>query len=233
MLLDVNIKKRFPNFYCRIRFTLNHERCGVFGPSGSGKSTLMHLLSGLLQPDSGHILLDGRILFNSEKKINLPPEVRRVGVVFQDALLFPHMNVRHNLFYGMKRTPEQDRHIEPEQLITALHLDHLQDRRITNLSGGERQRVALGRTILSCPRLILLDEPLSGLDEKLKQEIIPHLHKVFDRFAIPFLFISHSLRELRMMTEHVLVMRHGQVQQQLATEKLVRIKPEKYDPDKL
>ena len=223
MLLEVDVEKKFPNFHCRVNFSLTNERCGVFGPSGSGKSTLMHMLAGLLDPDRGFIRLGGRTIFDSAAKVNLLPEERRVGVVFQHSLLFPHMNVRKNLFYGLKRIPEQERSIQPEKLISALQLEHLLDRRVTNLSGGERQRVALGRTILACPHLILLDEPLSGLDRELKYRIIPHLQKVFDQFSIPLLFISHSLREMRMMTAQVLVMAHGQVKQQIATEKLARI----------
>jgi len=229
MLLEVDVAKKFPDFQCTISFTLNHRRCGIFGASGSGKSTLMQMLSGLLQPDRGMIRLNQRTLFDAETGINLLPETRRIGVVFQHALLFPHLNVQKNLFYGMQRIPEQNRRIEPQQLISALHLDHLLKRRVRHLSGGERQRVALGRAMLSCPHLMLLDEPLSGLDEELKEQIIFHLQQLFERFSMPFLFISHSLWELRMMTDHVLVMGQGRIEQQLTTEKLVRIHLEKHD----
>lgn len=209
MLLEVDLIKDFSGFQCRIAFTLENKKCGVFGPSGSGKSTLMHMLAGLLEPDSGFIRLNNTTLFDREQKINLPPDKRRVGVVFQYARLFPHMSVKKNLFYGMNRLPKEKRDINPDQLIKILQIDKLLTRSVTKLSGGERQRVALGRTILSCPRLILLDEPLSGLDGTLKYQIIPHLQQVFAEFSIPMLFISHSLQELRMMTEKVLVMRQG------------------------
>jgi molybdate transport system ATP-binding protein len=162
------------------------------------------------------------MLFDQEAGINLPPEARRVGVVFQHAHLFPHMSVKKNLFYGLKRIPIQERSIDPEQLIRVLQVEQLLDRRVTKLSGGERQRVALGRTILACPHLILLDEPLSGLDGRLKYQIIPHLQRVFAEFSIPMLFISHSLQEMRMMTEEVLVMQHGHLERQLSTEELAR-----------
>lgn len=222
MFLKVDVRKRFAEFECRVDFSLNAEKCGVFGPSGSGKSTLMHMLAGLLQPDEGHIALNDLTLFDSQAGINLRPEARRVGVVFQHAHLFPHMSVEKNLFYGMRRTSLQERTIDPEQLLQVLQVDTLLDRRVTQLSGGERQRVALGRTILACPYLILLDEPLAGLDGTLKYQIIPHLQRVFAEFAIPMLFISHSLQEMRMMTDEVIVMKQGRVARQLATEELAR-----------
>ena len=222
MLLEVDVEKSFSDFTCHAEFTLSCEKCGVFGPSGSGKSTLMNMLAGLLLPDEGHIRLGGRTIFDSAKKINLPPEKRKIGVVFQHAHLFPHMNVRQNLFYGMKRRKLEERLIDDGQLIEVLQLEKLLNREISRLSGGEKQRVALGRTILACPDLILLDEPLTGLDGQLKYQIMPHLRRVFSEFSIPMLFISHSLQEMRMMTEDVLVMRHGAVEKQIATEELAR-----------
>jgi molybdate transport system ATP-binding protein len=222
VFLEVDVEKRFAEFQCRVKFSLNSVKCGVFGPSGSGKSTLMSMLAGLLPPDEGRISLNGLTFFDSQAGINLRPEARRVGVVFQHAHLFPHMSVEKNLFYGMKRTPLQERTIDPEQLLRVLQVDHLLDRRVMKLSGGERQRVALGRTILACPYLILLDEPLSGLDGMLKYQIIPHLQRVFAEFSIPMLFISHSLQEMRMMTDEVIVMKEGRVAQHIATEELAR-----------
>ncbi|MCW5204178.1 molybdenum ABC transporter ATP-binding protein [Desulfobulbus sp. US4] len=222
MLLEIDVTKNFPGFTCHAAFSLNTKQCGVFGPSGSGKSTLMHMLAGLLEPDKGFIRLNGRTLFDREQKISLPPDQRRIGVVFQHAHLFPHMSVQRNLFYGMNRLPKEERSIDPAHLIEVLQIDKLLARNVTKLSGGERQRVALGRTILACPQLILLDEPLSGLDGTLKYQIIPQLQQVFAEFSIPLLFISHSLQELRMMTEEVLVMQKGQLAQQLATEELAR-----------
>ncbi len=222
MFLEVDVEKSFADFQCRVKFSLESKKCGVFGPSGSGKSTLMHMLAGLMRPDAGRIKLNGQTLFDEKTGINLPPEQRRVGVVFQHAHLFPHMTVKKNLFYGMKRIPPEQRNINPDQLIDILQLGQLLDRSVTKLSGGERQRVALGRTILACPRLILLDEPMAGLDGMLKYQIIPHLQRVFAEFSIPMLFISHSLQEMRMMTEEVLVMKHGQLEKQLTTEELAR-----------
>ena len=222
MKLDVAFRKNYGGFRLDVAFALTEKRCGIFGPSGSGKSTLMHLLAGLLEPDEGRIELAGETLFDSARGINVPPEKRRIGVVFQHAHLFPHMNVRRNLLYGWKRTPEPERRIDPEALIRVLQLVHLLERGVNSLSGGERQRVALGRTVLACPRLILMDEPLSGLDEELKYQIIPYLKKVFSEFAVPLLFISHSLHEMRLMADEVLVFEAGTVQQRLPAEELAR-----------
>ena len=222
MRLTVSVQKKLGQFQFAADFDLAGHRVGLFGPSGSGKSTLMHLLAGLLRPDCGSIRLDDTVLFDSARGIDLAPEQRRVGVVFQHSLLFPHLSVRRNLLYGWRRTAEAERRIEPGAIIEALHLGHLLDRGVNLLSGGERQRVALGRTILACPRLILLDEPLSGLDEELKLQIMPYLNTVVSRFAMPLVFISHSLLEMRLMTEQVLVVAEGQVTRQLATEDLAQ-----------
>lgn len=222
MELEVEIEKQNGAFRFAASFSLSARRCGIFGPSGSGKSTLMHLVAGLQKPDRGTIRLAGKTLFDSTAGINVAPEKRRIGVVFQHAHLFPHMNVRRNLFYGWQRTDEAARRIAPDALIKVLNLGHLLDRGIDRLSGGERQRVALGRTVLACPQLILMDEPLTGLDRELKYQIIPYLQKVFGEFGIPLLFISHSLREMRLMTDEVLVFREGLLQSKMTTEELAR-----------
>lgn len=222
MKLQVDIQKDFSNFKCRVAFQVDSDRCGVFGPSGSGKSTLMYLIAGLLNPDRGVIRLNDVDLFDSHAGLNLQPEKRRVGIVFQHSHLFPHMNVRKNLFYGRNRVSQEERIIKPDQLISMLRLDHLLDRGINRLSGGERQRVALGRTILANPRLILFDEPLSGLDGTLKYQIIPYLQRVLAEYSIPMLFISHSMQEMRMMTDQVIVMRDGRNEKPVSTEELAR-----------
>jgi molybdate transport system ATP-binding protein len=222
MRLDIDVRKKQGDFVFHARFCLNGDRIGLFGPSGSGKSTLMHLIAGLRRPDHGHIRLDETVLFDSSMQINLPPEKRRVGVVFQHSHLFPHMSVRRNLFYGWKRTPEQERLVNADAIIEILNLGHLLDRGVNMLSGGERQRVALGRSVLTCPRLILMDEPLTGLDEELKSQIIPYLGRVFCQFGIPLLFISHSLLEMRLMTEQVLLVENGLAERLMATEELAQ-----------
>jgi molybdate transport system ATP-binding protein len=220
--LDVQLKKSFREFTLDVAFSLSSPRTGIFGPSGSGKSTIMNLLSGLELPDSGFIRLGDAVLFDAKKKINLKPDQRNVGVVFQHAHLFPHMSVKRNIFYGYKRVKSKHRQIDPDGLFDVLGVTQLLSRNVSTLSGGERQRIALARTVLSNPRLILMDEPLSALDEGHKFQIIPYLKKVFNKYGIPMIFISHSVLEMRMMTDEVLVIEKGCIQQHSAAEELVR-----------
>ena len=222
MQLDVQLKKSFRDFTLDVAFSLSSPRTGIFGPSGSGKSTIMNLLSGLELPDSGCIKLGDTVLFDAKKKINLKPDQRNVGVVFQHAHLFPHMSVKRNIFYGYKRVKSKDRQIDPDGLFKVLGVTQLLSRNVSTLSGGERQRIALARTVLSNPRLILMDEPLSALDEGHKFQIIPYLKKVFNKYGIPMIFISHSVLEMRMMTDEVLVIEKGRIQQHSAAEELVK-----------
>ncbi|MEN8141832.1 MAG: molybdenum ABC transporter ATP-binding protein [Thermodesulfobacteriota bacterium] len=221
MELEVELNKKIGDFSMEAKFSLSGDKHGVFGPSGSGKSTLMSLLAGLAEPDQGRIILDGQVLFDGQQKINRPPAQRRMGVVFQHSHLFPHLTVKKNLLYGWQRTKPADRRGSPGEVIEALELEPLLVRDVTTLSGGERQRVALGRTLLSCPRLILLDEPLTGLDQEMKLQIIPYLKTALAQFAIPFLFISHSLEEIRLLTDNVLLLGGSEVEQ-LAPEELAR-----------
>ncbi len=222
MKLEVSVAKDYGRFQLSADFALDGRRFGVFGPSGSGKSTLVRMVAGLEPPDSGTIRLDGQILFDHRKRINVPPEKRRIAVVFQHAHLFPHMSVQRNLFYGWRRANAVERKIDPDALIEVLHLGHLLKRGVATLSGGERQRVALGRAVLSTPRLVLMDEPLTGLDEKLKYQIMPYLQRLFSEFDMPLLLISHSLNEIRLMTDEVLVFEHGRIIDQMHAEKLAR-----------
>ena len=222
MNLDVELLKSFGRFEFTAGFSVAGNRIGIFGPSGSGKSTLGGLLAGLLEPDAGTIQLDGRCLFSSGQRINLSPERRRVGVVFQHAHLFPHLDVRRNLLYGYQRTPRGRRQLTLEEVVRALDIGRLLERRVTGLSGGEKQRVALGRALLACPDLLILDEPLSALDKNLKEQIIPFLRKTLRRFAIPYLYISHSLSEMRLLTDQVLRFSAGQLQEVTDAETLAQ-----------
>lgn len=222
MRLEVAVEKRLGNFRLAAEFAVEGRRLGIFGPSGSGKSTLLHLLAGLVRPESGQIRIDGERLFDSAAGINLPPEQRRIGVVFQHAHLFPHLSVERNLRYGLRRLAKGQRRIAPAALIEVLGLAPLLSRRVTSLSGGERQRVALGRTLLAAPRVVLMDEPLTGLDDGLKYQIVPYLKQVFAEFDIPLLLISHSLNEMRLLSETVLEFSAGEFLGQTSAEELAR-----------
>jgi len=222
MQLAMKVKKGFGAFTLSTDFVVSGDRVGIFGASGSGKSTLVGMLAGLLQPDSGEIILDGDCLFSSAKGICVRPEQRRIAMVFQQHCLFPHLSVRNNLLYGYKRCPPKFRNIDFAALAAVLKLDDLLDRGVTNLSGGEKQRVALGRAILANPRLLLMDEPLSALDDTLRFQIIPYLRSVSLQFGIPYLFISHSLVEMRLMTDTLLVFEKGNMVEQASSEQLAR-----------
>ncbi len=223
MELQMAIKKQFGAFHLDADFTLEGERIGIFGPSGSGKSTLVGLLAGLNRPDKGVILLDKEVIFDSSKRINVPVEHRRIGMVFQRPYLFPHLSVKRNILYGYKRCTPEHRKITLEGVVDVLKLGHLLDRGIKNLSGGEMKRVAIGRAVLSNPRLLIMDEPLSGLDDSLKFQIIPFLKEVCEAFTIPYLFISHSLIEMRIMTDKVMNVSEGRITGQMTPDELARV----------
>lgn len=222
MELQVTVHKRLGTFTLDADFTVSGERIGVFGPSGSGKSTLVSLLAGLDQPDAGAISLDGERLVDRAARINVPPEKRRIAIVFQRPCLFPHLSVRANLLYGFRRCAVARRDVGLDELAGVLGLGDLLERGVNNLSGGEKQRVALGRAVLANPRLLLMDEPLSALDDARKLQIIPYLRSVSERFGIPYLFISHSLVEMRLMTDQVVVFDRGRVAGQSGADQLAR-----------
>lgn len=222
MNLSMQVTKCFGSFTLTTDFTAQGDRIGIFGKSGGGKSTLVNLLAGLLEPDRGEIILDGTCLYSSSRGINLPPEQRRIAMVFQHHCLFPHLNVRSNLLYGFKRCPPHQRSIDFDALVALLKIGKLLDRGVNHLSGGEKQRVALGRAILANPRLLLMDEPLSALDDTLRFQIIPYLKSVSESFGIPYLFISHSMVEMRLVTDTVLVVEKGRIAEQISSEQLAR-----------
>ena len=222
MELRVTARKRLGSFSLDVDFAIQGERIGVFGPSGGGKSTLVSLISGLLHPDHGLIEVDGETLCDTEKGINVPIEHRRVGMVFQRPHLFPHLSVKGNLLYGYKRCAREFRKIRLDHLVEVLQIGHLLQRGVKNLSGGEKQRIAIGRAVLSNPRMLLMDEPLSALDDTLKFQIIPFLKTVCETFGIPFIFISHSLTEMRIMTDQVLKVVEGRIGGRMTAEALAR-----------
>ena len=222
MKFHIDLEKQQGRFFMQVNAEVSGERIGIFGNSGSGKSTLVHCISGLLQPDRGEIFLDEECLFSTQKGINISPENRRIAIVFQHPMLFPHLSVKTNLLYGYKRCHSENRRIKPEILIDLLKLQPLLKRGVENLSGGEKQRVSLGRAILASPRLLLMDEPLSALDDTLRFQIIPYLMSVSEEFLIPYMFISHSLLEMQLMTERVLVLNNGRLVEETTPEGLAR-----------
>ena len=192
----------------------------VFGPSGCGKSTLLAAVAGLLRPQEGRIALDGMVLFDSAARRMLPPEQRRCGVVFQDSRLFPHLSVDTNLRYGLRRAPRGVDGPGFEEVVALLGIGHLLRRRPAALSGGERQRVALGRALLSRPRLLLMDEPLAALDAARKAEVLPFLTRLRDRLSIPVLYVTHAMEEVDRLADRLVLMEAGRVLAEGSVEEL-------------
>jgi len=220
--LSLDIEKNIGTLSLEFKTDISGERIGIFGASGSGKTTLINLISGLLLPDKGAIILDGNTLFSKHQKINISPKKRRIAIIFQQAMLFPHLSVKTNLFYGYKRCRENNRIIKPDIMIDLLKLQPLLQRRVKHLSGGEKQRIALGRAVLANPHLLLMDEPLSALDDTLRFQIITYLKSVSTEFRIPYLFISHSITEMQLMTDQVLIINKGQLIEVTTSEKLAK-----------
>jgi molybdate transport system ATP-binding protein len=201
------------NFALDAEFNTSAQVTALFGPSGSGKTSTLLMIAGLLRPQSGTIALGDETWFDSARVVHWKPERRRVGFVFQDHLLFPHLSVRRNLMYGHRRRPAAGVGIEPRRVIEVLELGDLVDRYPRNLSGGEKQRVALGRSLLSGPELLLMDEPLAALDEGLKDRILTYLERVVAEWHVPTIYVSHNAREVRRLAEQVIVLESGRVSQ--------------------
>lgn len=183
----------------------------LFGPSGAGKTSLINMVAGLLRPDAGRITVNGLCLFDSARRINLPPEKRRIGYVFQDGRLLPHLSVRANLSYGMHRTPADRRFVSLDAVVALLGIGHLLSRRPARLSGGEKQRVAIGRALLTSPALLLMDEPLASLDAPRKSEVLPFIMRLSRAYAIPILYVSHIMDEILNLADHLVILDAGRV----------------------
>jgi molybdate transport system ATP-binding protein len=200
-----------PDFTFDAAFEAGRGVTALFGPSGSGKSTAIRLLAGLERPDEGRIALGETALVDTRKKLRVPPHRRRIGLVFQDALLLPHLSVKSNLTYGRWFTPAPERKVGFEDVVEVLGIGHLLDRRPATLSGGERQRVAIGRALLTSPRLLLMDEPLASLDASRKLEILPFIERLRDEFAIPIVYVSHAVEEVARLAAKVIKLEQGHV----------------------
>jgi molybdate transport system ATP-binding protein len=210
-MLRVDVTKKLGEFSLEASFTSEGRVTGLFGASGAGKTSLINMIAGLLTPDRGIIAIDGETLDDTSARLHVPPHRRRIGYVFQDARLFPHLDVGQNLDYGRRMNRLADDPAQLKRVTELLDISHLMDRRPGKLSGGERQRVALGRALLSKPRLLLLDEPLGSLDEGRKVEILPYLVRLRDEANVPMVYVSHDAAELRQLATQIVMLRGGRV----------------------
>jgi len=213
-VLDLDFSFQRDNFLLQVRRKIDAPITGILGASGSGKSTLLAVIAGLLKPQTGSISLDNRVLFSADAtKINIwiPPHKRRIGLVFQDGQLLPHLSVRKNLLYGYRNITPEQQHFELAEIAKLLEIEDLLERKANALSGGEKQRVALGRAVLYSPELLLLDEPLSALDERLKNQILPFFLRIKTECKIPMIYVTHSPREVDFLADTQLIMSEGQL----------------------
>jgi molybdate transport system ATP-binding protein len=211
IVLAVDVEKQLGALKLNVRFEAAHGATALFGPSGAGKTSVVNMIAGLLTPDRGSIVIDDTVLFDAARGINVPPHLRRIGYVFQEGRLFPHLSVRQNLDYGRRMSGRPREASEFERIVALLDIGRLLDRRPRMLSGGERQRVAVGRALLMGPRLLLLDEPLASLDVAHKREILPYLVRLRDDAGIPMVYVSHTAAEVRRIATTVVRLDVGHV----------------------
>jgi len=211
-MLKCNFQYHHADFMLNVELEMQQQLLGIVGVSGCGKSTLLKNIVGLLQPTHGSIQFNQQILFDSQQKIHVPMHQRKIALIFQNALLFPHMNVQQNLCYAEKLIPQAERKFQFNEIVELLELTHLCQRKAHQLSGGEAQRVSIGRALLSSPHLLLLDEPLTGLDQQLKQQILPFLQRIKDELNLPMIYVTHHLEELKYLKADILQLDQGQLQ---------------------
>ncbi len=210
-MIEVDVRLKLGSFSLDVAFANGAGVTALFGQSGSGKSLTLGIVAGLMKPDEGCVRLDGEALVDVARNVFVPVSRRRVGLVFQDSNLFPHLSVKQNLLYGRWFAPRGERRIDFDAVVEILGIGNLISRSPTRLSGGERQRVAIGRALLSCPRLLLLDEPLAALDMQRKLEILPLIERVRDEFDVPIVYVSHAVEEVARLASRVVVIDGGQV----------------------
>ncbi len=216
--LEVNLTRTFApgrlrHFGIDVGFTAPAEVSVIFGPSGSGKTTLLQCIAGLLRPDQGAISISGETVFDSARRIDLPPQQRRIGYVFQDLALFPHMTAAENVAFGIRVNGNQRAEMVRD-VLERFSISHVASHRPGEISGGERQRVALARALVTQPRLLLLDEPFSALDDALKLEIIADLRQWLEQHPIPVLFVTHDRSEAAALGDRMLVLNEGRIVRQ-------------------
>ena len=211
-MIDIHLEKQYKNFNLKIRYSCQDIGItAILGRSGAGKTSIINMISGLSQPTKGHIIIGGKSVYDSAKNINIAPEKRRFGYIFQEGRLFPHLSVMSNLTYGMRLIPMGERHIKTDQVIDLLDLSRLVHRKPAKLSGGEKQRVAIGRALLTSPHLLLMDEPLASLDAARKQEVLPFIKRLSTEISIRVLYVSHSMEEIQMIADKILVIINGRL----------------------
>lgn len=209
-MLDISLRRVQGAFTVDAAFTTAETGItALFGPSGSGKTSVINMVAGLTRPDNGRIVVGGRPVFDSATGVDLPMDKRRIGYVFQEGRLFPHMTVRTNLLYGQRRTPLAEQTVPFDAVIEMLGIGALLDRRPARLSGGEKQRVAVGRALLASPRLLLMDEPLAALDSNRKEEVLPFIARLPREFSIPILYVTHSMDEILRLADVLVLMDGG------------------------
>lgn len=212
MTLIVKARQTLGEFVLDAGFTSDGGVTALFGPSGSGKTSLVRVIAGLSKPEHGRLVVDGETLLDTESRIFVPKHKRRFGYVFQESRLFPHLSVRQNLAYGRWFAPRAMRSENFDRIVELLGIGLLLDRRPGKLSGGEKQRVAIGRALLSAPRLLLMDEPLAALDDQRKAEILPYLERLRDETTTPIVYVSHSVSEVARLADKVVIMKAGRVE---------------------
>ncbi len=210
-MLTVAVEKALGDFTVNASFASETGVTVLFGPSGAGKTSVINMIAGLMRPDRGRIALDEDVLFDGAAGIDVPVWRRRVGYVFQEGRLFPHLSVRHNLDYGRWMSGQADDPAAFAHAVELLDIGHLLDRRSGKLSGGERQRVAVGRALLMRPRLLLLDEPLASLDAARKEDILPYLVRLRDEAKVPMIYVSHNAAEVGRIASRVVRLDGGKV----------------------
>ena len=211
MTLAIRIAHVQGNLRLDLAFESSGPLTALYGASGSGKTTIVNIIAGLVKPDMATIRIGDHLLTDTARGLSLPAHRRRIGYVFQDARLFPHMTVAQNLAYGRWFAPQAERYADHDRIVDLLDIGHLLARKPVNLSGGEKQRVAIGRALLASPRLLLMDEPLASLDQARKDEVLPHIEALRDELRIPIVYVSHAMAEVTRLANDVAVIADGRL----------------------
>lgn len=224
MALVCDITKKFPEFHISVRMAFKEEMVVLFGPSGSGKSSVLNMISGILKPDEGSIKINGKDIYDSKKGINIPIRTRKIGYVFQDIALFPHMTVFNNIAYGIREKQKKEIEKKVADLLITMRLVDLGDRYPSEISGGQKQRVALARTLITEPELLLLDEPFSALDYPVREKLRADLIAIHKRYPITTIIVTHDHEEAYILGEQIAVMNEGCIEQ-IGTKEAIFYRP--------